>query len=357
MRICFVAHARSANTISWANYLADALRHDVHVVSLCASHGLSSRVTLHVLPVRGPRSLRYIQALPMIKGAVRSVAPDIVIGYRVMSYGFLAAVAGVHPLVVAAQGRVVSPPLVPLKQLLARHALRHADLVNSWSQPMTERLVEVGARPERILTCPRGIDLGLFASGKPTGERSETLLATRTMHRAYRHDIIVRALALASKTRPRLRGVFVGDGEARAELEALARELGVGGRLEFRGEVDPESLAELLRSSALYVPAVRTDGVSASVLEAMATGCFPVVTDNGANRLWLDGVNGSLVVGTDPSGFADAIVSALENEALRSSAAAANRCVVEERADIDRNMKAIESAYVALVDPGTKGRG
>jgi len=349
MRICFVAHARSANTISWANCFADELGHDVHIVSLCPSGGLSPRVTLHVPPVSGPLSLRYLQALAVIRGALGSIAPDLVVGYRIMSYGFIAAFSGFRPLVLAAQGRVVSPPMAGLKQSLVSYALRRADLVNSWGPNMTKRLIEVGAAPDKILTCPRGIDLGLFAPGVGVGERTDTVLVTRTMHRAYRHDIIVRALAEAARSRPGIRGIFVGDGEARAELEALSRELRTEEILEFRGEVSPGELASVLRASALYVSSVRTDGVSASLLEAMATGAYPIVTDNEANRLWIDGSNGLLVGGTDASAFAGAMLEALGNAEGRAAAASTNRRIVEERADIERNMRKIEEAYIGLL--------
>ena len=88
----------------------------------------------------------------------------------------------------------------------------------------------------------------------------------------------------------------MGGGEAAGELGDLARRLGIGDRLRFEGKVDYARLPELLGSSKIYVSSVWTDGVSASLLEAMARGCLPIVTDNRANRYWVtDGDNGLLV--------------------------------------------------------------
>lgn len=356
MRICFVAHAGSANTRSWANHFADVLGHDVHVVSLFPGDGLSGTITLHVMRSRWSSAPAYLRALLQVRRLVRRIAPDIVVGYRTISYGFLAAVTGFHPLAVAAQGQVVSPPLGALKLMLAGFTLGRADLVNSWGPHMTRRLVEVGAAPEKILTCPRGIDLDLFRRRNGDAPRTENVIVTRTMHRVYRHDVILRALSLLSKERPGLRGVFVGDGEARSELEKLSTDLGMDGLVDFHGAIRPDRLAELLRGASVYVSAVKTDGVSASLLEAMACGCYPVVTDNEANRLWVDdGENGTLVAGSEPADLARAIAGALDDVEARDRAAALNRRIVEERADLTKNMRTIEDAYESLVASASGG--
>ncbi|MFH1502394.1 MAG: glycosyltransferase [Candidatus Eisenbacteria bacterium] len=359
MRICFVAHAGSANTASWCNHFADVLGHDVHVVSLCDGPGLAAAVTQHVLPpaVSGPFS--YALAVPAVREAVRRISPDLVVGYRVMSYGFLAAATGFHPLAIAAQGRVVSPPAAWIKQRLVDFALGRADLVNSWGPHMTERLVEVGAVPGTILTCPRGIDLALFrapdgdAALAPAGRAAlaPSVIVTRTFHRAYKHDVLLRALKRVSETRADVRAAFVGEGEARAELERLSEDLGIAGSVDFPGVLSPERLARRLRNSTVYVSSVQTDGVSASLLEAMASGTYPVVVDNAANRLWIEnGKNGTLVAGCDAAAIARAILEALDDDELRARAAALNRRIVEERADLYGNMKTIERAYARLVE-------
>jgi len=350
MRICFLAHASSANTRSWANHLAEVLGHDVHVVSLCHGDGLGRGVTLHVIPQRTSGVLAYATALPAAKRLVREIRPDVLVGYRIASYGFLAAATGFHPLVLAAQGRVVTSPNALLKKFLVSYAIPRADLINSWAQHMTLRLVELGARPEIILTTPRGIDLGLFSPGAPDAERTDTVAVTRSMHRGYRHEVMLHAVAAAAREVPGLGCVFAGAGEAMDDLKALASKLGLSDRVEFEGEIPAERLAEILRGVRIYASTVRSDGVSASLLEAMACGCFPIVADNDANRLWLeDGVNGSLVDAADPTAYAAAIVGALRNTEKRESAAKRNREIVESEADLDKNMRVIESAYAELV--------
>ena len=362
MRICFLADSEAINTRTWVDYFADRLGHEVHVVSINKAGELSPNVTLHTLGsgdgTHGASGkLALLRHAGRVRRVVSRLSPDIVVGYRVASYGFLGALTGFHPLVVAAQGQnIVFPRRSLPKMIFARAAIRSADLLNSWAPHMTRRLVELGASPEKILTCPRGVDLDLFkAPGEPiAGCR---VISTRTLHRMYHVDVIVRAIALARSDVRGLSGTVVGDGNAAGELSAMARELGIEDSIAFEGRVSYERLPGLLAKSTIYASAVPTDGVSASLLEAMAVGCFPIVRDNEANRHWVeDGRNGFLVRDGDPRAYADAITRAMADPELRSSAAAQNRRIVEERGDLAKNMRAFETAYLELIEAAGRRR-
>jgi glycosyltransferase involved in cell wall biosynthesis len=83
----------------------------------------------------------------------------------------------------------------------------------------------------------------------------------------------------------------------------------------------------------------------------MATGCFPIVRDNAANRHWIEnGRNGFLIAGDRPEAYAEAIVAVRRDDGLRSNAARMNRDIVTKRADSARNMRTIEGAYQRLID-------
>ena len=357
MRICFLADAGSVNTRSWVNAFSEDLGHDVHVVSVNRVGQLAPSVTLHHLGTDAGTQdtlgkLAYLRSVRRVRQIVRDISPDILVGYRVASYGYVGARTGFRPLVVVAQGEsIVTPRRSLAKRIFAMTALREATLLHSWAPHVTDRLVELGADPDRILTCHRGIDLSLF-SPSDEGERvPASVIVTRNLCRWYRIDIIIKALALARREVGGITGTLAGDGDGAQELRELAGELGLSDVVRDVGRVPHEELPGLLRRSSIYASAVRTDGVSASLLEAMATGCFPVVRDNAANRYWVEnGRNGLLVKGDDPAAYAAAIVSAAGDDGLRSEAARLNRDIVVERADSARNMRTIERAYQALVN-------
>lgn len=356
MRICFLADAGSVNTRSWVDGFAGRLGHDVHVVSINRTGEFGPSVVLHNIGgAEGTRDTRgklgYLTSIGRVRAVIRDVQPDLVIGYRIASYGYVGARTGFRPLAIVAQGQHIITPRHSLpKRIFAMTAIREANLIHSWAPHVTQRLLELGAAPEKILTCHRGIDLANFSARAPGDEAQMSVITTRRLSRWYMVDVIVRAIAMARAENDAIAGTIVGDGPARDELKELASELGVADRMLFTGPIDHGRLPVLLRGSSIYASAVPTDGVSASLLEAMATGCFPVVRDNAANRYWIEhGRNGLLVVDGDPRAYARAIVEASRNDELRARAASENRRIVEERADRVKNLGTIDEAYRKLV--------
>jgi glycosyltransferase involved in cell wall biosynthesis len=208
-----------------------------------------------------------------------------------------------------------------------------------------------------VFTCPRGIDLTKFKPRAEGAENEFSVITTRGLNRGYRVDVVIRAVAVARRDFPGISALIAGGGEAEAELRRLAADVGVADRVKLPGHVVNGELPGYLARSAVYVSPVPSDGVSASLLEAMASGTFPVVRDIEANSAWIEhGKNGFLVPGDDPSAYAAAIVAACRDEALRRSAAEANRRILEERGEIRSNMKRIEAAYLELAAAGRSAR-
>jgi glycosyltransferase involved in cell wall biosynthesis len=89
-----------------------------------------------------------------------------------------------------------------------------------------------------------------------------------------------------------------------------------------------------------------SDTTSVSLLEAMACGLFPVVSDIPANREWIeDNKNGALVSPRDTDRLGKAIVEVWRDPELRRSAAIRNARIIEERADWHDNMGVLKSLF------------
>ena len=99
----------------------------------------------------------------------------------------------------------------------------------------------------------------------------------------------------------------------------------------------------------VYLSASLSDSTSVSLLEAMAAGAVPVVSDIEGNRDWVGEGEGARLF---PCGDAAALTRALERalgEAVWAEAARGrNRRVVEERADRDLNLGRIETLFAGL---------
>jgi glycosyltransferase involved in cell wall biosynthesis len=348
LKLCFIGNAGHVNLISWIRYYAETLGHDIDVVTFNPPCEDVNGVRFHVLNGRLMQSKwRYVAAIPAIRRLIRRIRPELVIGYRINSYGLLAVASGFRPLVLVAQGNDLWEPA--LQTAISRYTARRADMLQTWAPHMTRKLIELGGRPERILTLPKGIDTGLFTPGSAPAP-DPIVVSTRQFRPEYRHEIILEAIATAKARVTGLKYIACGDGPCRDQLHGLAAELGIASQVEFHGRVNHEDLPLRLRRAQVYVSVIAEDGVSASLLEAMACGAFPIVPDVEPNRDWIrHGSNGFLVPPHDPRVLADRIVEALNDAELRHAARAINVRAIADRASMAANMREMERSYRALV--------
>jgi glycosyltransferase involved in cell wall biosynthesis len=129
-------------------------------------------------------------------------------------------------------------------------------------------------------------------------------------------EFLVRTLPAIIAAVPRFRMAFVGQGYARARLEALVDELGIGGRVRFYGQVDDrEALAGIYARGDLFLLPSLWDNAPLVIREAAAFGTPSVLLRGStAAEVIRDGVNGFLA-DADEEGFADRVVRALEDPA------------------------------------------
>jgi len=107
----------------------------------------------------------------------------------------------------------------------------------------------------------------------------------------------------------------------------------------------------------VYLSASRSDSTSQSLLEAMAAGALPVVSDIAGNREWVgEGERGERELGVarffsagDPAGLAAAIERALSDPAWAASARERNARTIAARGDWHVNLARIEACFEALV--------
>lgn len=122
---------------------------------------------------------------------------------------------------------------------------------------------DVHLGPEAFAASPRSVR-------EPDGPLR--MIAVCALEQPYKGiDVLLRALAICGGRGLDLRLSVVGDGRLRAGLEALAAELGIAGRVEFRGALPSgRKIFEALDGADLFVMPSRTEGLPRAMLEAMA---------------------------------------------------------------------------------------
>ncbi|WPR77806.1 glycosyltransferase [Algoriphagus sp. NG3] len=281
---------------------------------------------------------------------------DIVMAERSTSYGFFALFVQSKIRVVAQQGITDAYPETGFsgvyKRFVQRLVYKRVDLIHAWGYVMTYAMVECGADPSKIMTLPKGINLNLYSHVRPF-EFNNTIpigIVTRSLSSIYNHHDILNAFKILKDRGVNVICWIVGGGVLEKELRDLVSTLDIKDRVVLQGKIDNDLLPEKLIKSDFYIAVPETEGVSASLFEAMSTGCFPIVTDLPSNRAFIrSGINGFLVPVHSPTRLADAIQEFLEEPERFSNGILSNRRYVEENVNFEENMKLIFKEYLRLL--------
>jgi glycosyltransferase involved in cell wall biosynthesis len=153
----------------------------------------------------------------------------------------------------------------------------------------------------------------------------------------------VRALELQPLVRDRLRLVMIGDGPLRAEVESILAQSGMSDRAWLSG--DREDVPALMRVMHAFVLPSLAEGISNTVLEAMASG-LPVLATRvgGTAELVVNGQTGLLVPAGDIDAMARGILALVQNPEQTSAMGIAGR----KRAETEFSLKSMVGTYAEL---------
>lgn len=178
--------------------------------------------------------------------------------------------------------RATNPISYRLLLLQEKLSIALANEVLTVNEPLAERLIRLGARPERLTVILNSPDLRLF---DPTAHPRRRFMAdgklrivyTGALTPTYELDVVLRAVASLARTRPGLHveAAFYGRGDAQEHLEALAAELGVTDRVSFPGRIPIEEVPDAVAAADIGVAPTRLDpftqmSLSTKVLEYAA---------------------------------------------------------------------------------------
>ena len=235
-----------------------------------------------------------------------------------------------------------------------REKLRYADNVITcceFNQSYIRR--EFAAVPrirEKVFVSHHGLNLADFPH-RLDGRATNRLVAVGRFTKRKGFDYLVHAAKLLEERGESVVVELIGDGDERADLEALAAQLGIANRVEFRGWLPFARVREAMeRATILVHPSDGLgDGLPNVIREAMALGT-PVVASNvaGIPDALQDGC-GLMVPPKDPGALALAIALLLHDPAERRAMAQRARRRAEEKYDLWRN-----GARLAALLKGTR---
>ncbi|MCF6132353.1 glycosyltransferase [Flavobacterium wongokense] len=344
-RILFLGETYRADAITWMNGLREFGNFEIVTWELETSSNGVNRIK---------RIFELAKAILSIKSIAKKFKPDMVIAERTTSYGYLAAISGVKPMAVAQQGITDlwphSSPLYIFKKVLQDTAFRKADLIHAWGNVMAQHMVESNVDMSKVMVLPKGINLNFFEFKDIHDDTMIQAIVTRALEPEYRHDIILKAFSIVKQNKIPFRLTIIGDGTELENLQHLAKELNIENEVDFVGRINNNDIPKYLQESNFYISMPITEGVSASLFEAMACGSFPIVSDLPGNRSWItEKVNGILVPSENHTKLAEELEWAFNNSNVTKKAIVSNRKFVEENANYQVNMKKIADTYNDLI--------
>jgi glycosyltransferase involved in cell wall biosynthesis len=194
---------------------------------------------------------------------------------------------------------------------------------------------------ELALKTDPDADIGVIYNGIHIGEfnpeikNSETnygvftvLTVARLIERKGIDDLIKAVAMLIKNGVTDIRLKIVGKGNMEEALKNLSRELDIAEFVDFLGYVPHDKLPLHYSSSDVFVLPSKYEGMSNTVLEAMASGLPVIVTDTGGTAEMVDG-NGIIVPATSPSELRSALVKYYDNSNLKRKHGAKSRTIAE----------------------------
>ncbi len=392
MRLLFVADGRSSTTLSWLRHWTES-GHQTHLVSTFPCEPPKGLESFHILPIAfsdiwkgshkdqagrissgngkskrfrnllrplrslaGPISLPFFQT--RFRNIVEEIHPDLVHALRIPFEGMLASNTpdGI-PLVVSIWGNDLTLHAREsiFMAMFTRKTLRRADgliadakrdirLGQEWGYAHGKpTLVVPGAggirqeeleNPSMLEVLPEELPVVPIVVN-PRGQRPGSL----------RQDTFFRSIPLVLEKIPT--ALFICPNLAKdGEAEHWVDSLNIQSNTKLWPRLERTQMWTLYKKAGIFVSPSIHDGTPNSMLEAIASGCFPIAGNIESMQEWVtSGENGLLIDATSPSDLANAIITALENPAMRAKAKKINAQIIAERATYKECMAMTEAFY------------
>jgi len=328
---------------------------------------ISERVIVHRIPIgKDPEDLHHqsrgnllaytVKGYLFARKLIRKEGDfDLVHAFFTVPCGAMASLLRLEfrkPYIVSLRGADVPgyserfPVLYAFVRPLVRIIWKFAAAVVSNSRGLMELAKET--RPKQdIPVIPNGVDIEQFSPGKEVSEDTviRILVVSRlTPRKGIR--FLIRAMKMLHETHPKqkIELLVAGGGDEEATLKALAESEGVSDQVRFLGRVSHDELPRVYRTADIFCLPSLNEGMSNTVLEAIASG-LPVVATvtGGTDELVTDGENGYFVEMESPEDLAEKLGRLVADSSTRARMGAESRARAEQM-----SWHAVASRYAEL---------
>lgn len=323
------------------------------------------------LPVRGGRIGRLVSLYRTLAALYRERSIDVISTQSIFDEAFVALIFK----------RIYGPPVVGqahfdffnsfaikdsvgrglagrLRLAIGMKAITRMAAVRVVGSDIGKRILSLGLnRNVHVLPVPVTMesDPAPRREEEPCACRRSVLCVARLVPQKNLHDWLRVAAAVAEKA-PDVVFDIVGDGPLRAEIEALAKKLGIAGRVRFHGFVPYNGLGRFYRAAGVFLLTSHYEGFGRVLVEAYKCGAPAVCTRiTGPVDIIEHGKTGFLHEPGDIEGMAESVLKLLSDDKLRAGMAESGRRLVSEKFDPQRITRELVSLLASVAgDPADR---
>jgi glycosyltransferase involved in cell wall biosynthesis len=295
--------------------------------------------------LKNPLTIR--KTIKQLRKIIEEFQPSIIHVHQANTFGYVTSKAnkGKVPQVLTIWGSdiLLLPQKSPLHKRMVKTALKGSDIITADASFIEEKVNDlVGS--SNFTTANFGIDLP--AIDLESSKKEQIIYSNRLHDDLYNIDAIIEGFSLfrANQSESNWKLVIAGKGKNTAALKDLAKEKLKPESYEFVGFVDYDTNMTYYQRSSIYISIPSSDGTSVSLLEAMACGCVPIVSNLPANHEWIEsGKNGIIY----DSILLEAIQEAINLDSR--SVAIENQKIIQKKATKKANSEIFKGLYDSLI--------
>ena len=337
---------------------------DVTAIALTRGGPFAEELSSAGIPlvVLGKRSKFDPFAFSRLRSELRRLKPDILHTwlFAANAYGRLYCAGIVPRAKIVVSERCVDTWKAGWQLWVDRRLIGRTDRLVGNSPSVVEFYRGLGIPDGKLICIPNGIEAPEVVPLNDPKTRESTLRELDFPPESFvvgyvgrlanqkRVEDLIWAVETLRQIRPQLRLVIVGDGPERERLEQFAQDVGVAGHVRFLGH--RENVSRWLELFDVFCLASSFEGMSNSVMEAMAAGKPVVASDIPANReLVVHGETGFLVKLADTVGFMQFLRRYIDEPGLAERLGHAGHQRIQQFFGVQRMVDAYADIYRSLL--------
>ncbi len=283
-----------------------------------------------------------IKEINELSKIIKEFNPTLIHVHQANSFALIATAANRKriPLVLTTWGSdvLLLPNQSLLYKLMVKYSLKRADFITADAKFMAEAVEKLSGRTDTLVT-----NFGIDIQREPSNLYiKEKIIYSNRLHKdLYNIDLVILGLKAFLTTNKDWKLLIAANGENTCKLQKLAAEELPPESYEFVGFVSFDENIQNYQRAKIFVSIPQSDGTAVSLLEAMAYGCIPIVSDLPSNIEWITHQKNGIV--TAPQKLDTAILEALklDQEAVSNT----NRQIIHTRASKTANRARFYEIY------------